>query len=128
MTDPCVDAVGRREFERTIERVSDRITHQKEMLDLQTKLTERALQLQAEEYERRLDHLNNEHKRAEEARSRTVSMDTYVSDQRNYTVFRDDMKTFKDNLNGKIAVAVAIGGAIWAIIVAGAVMLIQGWR
>lgn len=120
MTDPCTDVVSRREFDRVVEKLGERITHLREMVELQTRLGERALALQAEKYERHFDLLNNEYKRANDERARVVSADTWAAFMENYAAWREGISSFRDNLLGKLAIM----GAIWTVLVAAIVALL----
>ena len=85
---------------------------------------DKATALQAEEYERRLNDLNNEAGRLNQAVSKNVSADTWVAFEEQYRRDRqadDDrmkaMERFNNKLLGALAVAVIIVPGVTAIIV-----------
>ena len=59
------------------------ITHIRELIEVREVASANALRLQAREYERRLEDLNHNHKRMQEAGQRTVSIEVYDVNRRN---------------------------------------------
>ena len=65
------------ECDRQLATHTAELAHIREVFGLQTKLTERALELQAKEYERRMENLNNENGRILAAQSASVNLDVW---------------------------------------------------
>jgi len=93
------------------------LEHRLTVLEAALKASDRALVVQAREYERRLENLNDSHKRAEEARARTVPRETY-------DVFVGQMETFR--LEVKQALARSAGAASVLVAVSLSVISLGG--
>jgi hypothetical protein len=72
--------------------LESKVTHERELRQLQEKNTDLALKLQAAEYERRLETLNNEAGRIKEVLDKSVTrerFDQYVEDERKAGLIRE---------------------------------------
>ena len=72
------------------------VRHERELREEQAKAMERALTLQAKEYDRRLEELNHAHARALEDKSHFLQKAIYDQTQR-------ELAEWKDRINGELA-------------------------
>ena len=84
-------------------------------------LEDRALHLQAEEYERRLDLLNHEHTRTREVQLTYVARDVYDAEKREWDNRVRNLEKFQNNLIGRMVV-IAFALATLAAIISAALV------
>lgn len=89
-----------------------------------------ALKLQAAETARRLSDLNNETGRVAAVIEKTVSADTYASDQRSFAEFKEKVNSALDDRGGKNKALPVVLGAVSVVIslVAAAAVIVAAVR
>jgi hypothetical protein len=148
---PYVSPAGLTRVEEGLRR---EITALREWFDRELMLRDKALELQAKEYERRLEVLNHAHAAAVEAQAKTVPREMYDSDRKGqeqalatalveqrrtfdaYKAAQDDtegerskaFQIWKDEINAKLASqagAAAASAKTWALIMAVGAILVN---
>lgn len=92
--------------------VNEEIRHERELREQWQTLAEKALRLQADEYERRLDALNHEFARANEERARVVSSATWNEFRKGFEEWKIEVNNFKSNMQGRMAIIALVYGAL----------------
>jgi DNA repair exonuclease SbcCD ATPase subunit len=94
----------------------------KVLLEVQMQTSEKALKIQAAEYERRLAALNHEAAQLKDMQSRYLPRETFDIKYQELRIKNDELQTFKDQMVGKasqsavnISIIIAIVGFMLAI-------------
>ena len=83
------------------------IRHLRELVDTRETALKTALELQAREYERRLDGLNHAHTRALDAAQKSVSRELYDSDQKACRIYNEGVAKDIEILRREVSVDLA---------------------
>jgi hypothetical protein len=101
------------------EYIDQRITMLAEAHTREHELLDRALAIQAREYERRLDELNHSHAEARRVLATYITRDLYESSQKDLTVWKSNIDKAIANMAGRnAAYGIALGAAVTVITVA----------
>ena len=87
-------------------------SHIREVMGLEFKLRDKALELQATEIERRLTALNGEADRLRRMQAEYVPRETYYSERNKTAADIDDLKAFKNNMLGRQTIIAGVTAAI----------------
>ena len=90
------------------------VLHERELREQQAKALERALELQAKEYDRRLEDLNHAHARALSAEAHTVQQAVYDATMEDLDVWKASVKEDIAVLRGEVGKAKLIFGLVLA--------------
>jgi hypothetical protein len=109
-----MNAQDRAEFVSLREYVEALIVHERELREAAAKEAQRALALQASEYERRLDGLNHEHDRTAALLSKIVGRDRFDEYVAEHAKYAAEQMAAIDKRFGRIerTIALAAGGLI----------------
>ena len=98
----------------------------KELIENRFIALDEARELQAREYERRLEILNHEAEQLKEMQNTYVKQETYCIERKIIQENVRSLVSFKDNLSGKIAIIGIMSGLISSIFVALIIWFITG--
>lgn len=84
-----------------VAKLKERIDSLRRELILRSETQDKALQIQAREYERRLETLNHEASQLKAMQSTYVPRETYEMSQREVLAKYEELKTYKDTMTGK---------------------------
>ena len=91
-------------------------SHIREVMGLEFKLRDKALELQAAENERRLSALNGEAERLRKMQAEYVPRETYYSERNKTASDIDDLKAWKNNMVGRQAIISVLTATIISVL------------
>jgi hypothetical protein len=109
------DACGK-VIDARLGRIEDHLAHLHTVFDQRVQLAEKALEIQAKEYERRLQALNHAHEQAVKDREETLPRETFASFEREFDLFRRSVEKNLAAAEARSATWMIIMGIAFAVI------------
>lgn len=110
MSEP--ELVTRTEFAAELRTIRTKIKHILDLHDQRVESSQRALELQAAEIERRLAELNHERAREKEERARVLSTEKWEEWRVGYETWRETVTTYIAHQQGRLAVWGLVYGVV----------------